>query len=165
VIYDALTTPQVLADFAVGAVEVGLQRSGRTWADLDRGCVIVTAVNDDRSVALDLARNQVAYYMQFPSMDELVSQHGMEEEAEAVRNAAQRRDPDAMLSVITDRMVETFTLVGTPSEVRERLSAWTHHIDMPLLFSPTWRLTREQIMENHQAITAAFAADRAPAAA
>lgn len=157
VIFDMLTTPLVIGDYAKAATEVGLERSGRRWDDIDRGCLIITAVNEDRSVAVDLARHQIAYYMRFPQLDELLEMHGLLDEAAPVIAARERKDHDAMLAGVSDRLVETLALVGTPEEARRRLADWTRYVNMPLLFSPVWRLERQQIIDNHLAITAAFA--------
>jgi alkanesulfonate monooxygenase SsuD/methylene tetrahydromethanopterin reductase-like flavin-dependent oxidoreductase (luciferase family) len=157
VIFDILTTPLVIDQFTRAALEVGLERSGRRWEQIDRGACIMTAVHEDRSVAMDMVRHQLAYYMQFPQLDELMEMHGVRDDAQAAIEARERRDFVGMIPTITDRMVETFAIVGTPDEVREQLPEWTKRINMPLLFAPTWELSREQIIDNHRAITAAFA--------
>jgi alkanesulfonate monooxygenase SsuD/methylene tetrahydromethanopterin reductase-like flavin-dependent oxidoreductase (luciferase family) len=156
VVFDVLTTPQVLPD-QKAAVEVGLARAGRSWEGFEHGCLVLTAVHEDRSVALDLARHQIAYYLQFPQLDELLELHGLGEDTAPVAAARERGDADAIVAAVSDRVVETLALAGTPDEVREGLKRYTEHVDMPLLFSPTWRLTRGQILANHVAITAAFA--------
>lgn len=156
-VFDVLTTPLLLETSIKAGVEVGLERRGRGWEDIERGCLILTAVHEDRSAAIDLARDQVGYYLQFPHLDALIDLHGLGDQAGPLREARERGDLAGMAAGVTDRMVESFSLVGTPSEVRERLGKWTRHIDMPLLYSPTRGLTREQVLENHLAMTAAFA--------
>lgn len=157
IMFDVLTTPLLLPELKQ-LVEVGLQRSGRAWENIERGCVVTVAVNEDRSVAFDLARHQLAYYLQFPQLDELVEQHGLADDAAAMRRARDLGDEPGMIAAVTDGMVEAFTLSGTPDEVRERLGEWTSFIDMPMLFSPSWRLSREQILDNQLAIIKAFSA-------
>ncbi|MGZ4671426.1 MAG: LLM class flavin-dependent oxidoreductase, partial [Ilumatobacteraceae bacterium] len=48
---------------AIEALQLGLDRSGRTLADIDRPQLVVCSVHEDREIALDMARLMVTQYL------------------------------------------------------------------------------------------------------
>ena len=60
------------------------------------------------------ARRHLAFYAVIPYFDVMFRLHGFEQEAAAVRAAAERDDLPGMFAAVTDDMVEAFAIAGTP---------------------------------------------------
>lgn len=158
VLYNTLTTPTMLKARTQPFLLEGLARSGRELEDIERGCIILTSVHEDRRVALDLARHQLAFYLQLPYFEDLLALHGIADDAREAQAAHLRGDLDEMVAAVTDRMIERLALVGTPDEARARLGEWAPYITTPMLMAPSWRLPRESILAGYRAIIETFGA-------
>ena len=65
---------------------------------------------------------------------------GFEKQAEAVREAWTRGDFDGMAGAVTEEMIDTIALAGTPDEVRARFEErWDGVYERPLLWPPAFR--------------------------
>jgi len=65
--------------------------------------------------------------------------------------------PAGMIAAVSEEMVDTFAIAGTPDQCREQLGAWGV-LDVAVLFPPTFRLSDEEIVANHAALLETFAA-------
>ena len=65
---------------------------------------------------------------------------GFEAEADAIREAWSRGDGEAMVAAVTDEMIDSIALAGTPDEVRERFAKrWDGVYERTLLWPPAFR--------------------------
>jgi probable F420-dependent oxidoreductase len=156
VLFNLLTTPRYLREYALGYLAKGAASAGRTTDDLEIGTLIVTSVSGDRSEARQRARHQLAYYAQIPYFDAMLDLHGFQRETRALRAAAARGDDGAMIAAVTDEMVDAFALAGTPHECRLKLAQFDGLVGLALLMSPAFRLEGDEIRENHRMILEAF---------
>ena len=92
ILFNVLTTPRYLRDYALGYLEAGAAESGRATADLEIGSIVLTAVSRNASDARRMARHQIAYYAQIPYFDVMLNLHGFQRETAALREAAARGD-------------------------------------------------------------------------
>ncbi|CAM9980537.1 unnamed protein product, partial [Phaeothamnion confervicola] len=109
-----------LEEVAVPALVAGLERSGRRREDLtlvSRVMVIATDDPVEHQAALDLARRRIAFYGSTRAYLPVLAIHGFEEAGKELAALAAARDWDAMPAVVTDAMVDTFTLSGTWAEL------------------------------------------------
>jgi len=96
----------------------------------------VCAVAENSAQARAMAAMQVAVFATRASATPLIALHGFEAEVAAIGDAFQRRDIPAMATAVSDRMLDTLAVYGTPEEARERFSATFDGIyDEPLLFT------------------------------
>lgn len=127
--------------------------------------LIISAVDEDAAQARAKAALQIAVYVTRSSADTVLRFHGFERQAHAVREAFGRRDFAAMQAAVTDRMLDTFAVYGTPEEARERyLANFESAYEQPLLFCSGKGLAPEQVREDVDAICETFAPFTAPLA-
>ncbi|WP_431682753.1 hypothetical protein [Kitasatospora sp. KL5] len=66
----------------------------------------------------------------------LISFHGFESEVASIREAFSRRDMPGVAAAVSDRMLDTLTVHGTPKEAKERFAAVFDGVyDEALLFT------------------------------
>jgi probable F420-dependent oxidoreductase len=101
---------------------------------------ITTSVADDREEARRAAAAIIAFNSTVKTYRKVNEVSGFEKQAEAVREAWTRRDFDGMAAAVTDEMIDSISLAGTPDEVRERFAErWDGVYERPLLWPPAFR--------------------------
>jgi alkanesulfonate monooxygenase SsuD/methylene tetrahydromethanopterin reductase-like flavin-dependent oxidoreductase (luciferase family) len=98
----------------------GAQRAGRANPVPIAGYV-TCSVADDADEARRNAAGIVAFSASVRTYASIIGLHGFEPEAEAIRAAWRAGDWTAMTAAVSDRMLDTVALAGTPREVREQL--------------------------------------------
>jgi alkanesulfonate monooxygenase SsuD/methylene tetrahydromethanopterin reductase-like flavin-dependent oxidoreductase (luciferase family) len=156
VLWNVLSTPRYVREFALPHLERGAARAGRNPREVERAAAITAAVADDPSEARRWARHQIAFYSQIPYFDVMFELHGFQREAAAIREAAARGDPAGMIAAVSEEMIDTFAIVGTPDECRQQLAEWGD-LDLAVLFPPTFQLEPDEITANHRALIETFA--------
>jgi probable F420-dependent oxidoreductase len=157
VLFNVLSTPRYVLEYALPYMERGAARAGRSVGDVERAAAITAAVDEDRQQARRWASHQIAFYSVIPYFDVMFRLHGFEREAAAIRDAAGRGDAVGMIAAVSEEMVDTFAIAGTPDQCREQLSAWGV-LDVAVLFPPTFQLSDDEIVANHRALLETFAA-------
>jgi len=157
VLYNVLSTPRYVREFAAPHLERGAARSGRNLATLERAAAITAAVHEDAVTARRWARHHIAFYSVIPYFDVMFELHGFQREASAIRDAAANGDPGGMIEAVSEEMIDTFAIAGTPDQCRRQLEAWDD-LDLAVLFPPTFQLEPEEILSNHRALLEVFAA-------
>ena len=100
-----------------------------------------------------------------PVSDAVVALHGLEAERDAVRQGLMTRGLDA-LAETSDRLVETFSITGTPDEARDKLEAWTAAIPHVVLHTPyVPPLSAEESEDAYRAIVETFGRESAGSSA
>jgi len=156
VLFNVLSTPRYVREFALPHLERGAARAGRGVRKVERAAAITAAVDGDPSQARRWARHHIAFYSVIPYFDVMFDLHGFQQEAAAIREAAARGDPDGMIDAVSEEMIDTFALAGTPDDCRRQLEAWGD-VDVAVLFPPTFQLAPDEIVANHRALIETFA--------
>jgi 5,10-methylenetetrahydromethanopterin reductase len=156
VLFNVLSTPRSVREFALPHLERGAARAGRGVRTVERAAAITAAVEGDPSQARRWARHHIAFYSVIPYFDVMFDLHGFQQEAAAIREAAARGDPDGMIDAVSEEMIDTFALAGTPDDCRRQLEAWGD-VDVAVLFPPTFQLAPDEIVANHRALIETFA--------
>lgn len=131
-----LYSARYLRDLVVPHLVTGAKRAGREPDSVERCVYLICAVSDDRAQALRWARIQVGFYVFLPSADPVVRWHGLEKEQAAVREALHAEGPAALERVTDDKLVQAFSLAGTPDDVRRQLRDYQDLVTQPLLHVP-----------------------------
>jgi alkanesulfonate monooxygenase SsuD/methylene tetrahydromethanopterin reductase-like flavin-dependent oxidoreductase (luciferase family) len=118
-------------------LEIGLKRAGRTRESFDLTCWrICQIVGDgvDRATARRIAARHIVAYLQVRSYSVVLDSVGWSKEKDAIYAAALiRRDLEAAADAVTDEMLDTMTLVGTPDEVRKKAAQYEGLLDRIIL--------------------------------
>ena len=121
------------------ALARGARRAGRDEPVPIAG-YINCAVDEDREAARREAATLIAFNSTVSTYQAILRLHGFDENAAAIRTAWEARDWEGMIGAVSDEMIDTIALAGTPEEVRERFdSDWADLYDTPLLWPPVFR--------------------------
>ncbi len=162
VLLNVLTSPRYLHEYAFEHLASGAAQQGRSLDELAKSTVCLTAVSDDGDRARSWARQTIAWYSVIPYFDTTFALHGFEREVATARAAAARGDVEAQTRAITDDMVATYALAGTPAECQSQLAAFSD-LDLVVLCPTTVGLSPEELVENHLNVRDAFSPARAAA--
>ena len=115
---------------AMQALAVGAERAGRTLADIDRPQLVVCSLDDDRSLALDQARELVTQYLgQQPHIMKAsgVDPALLEEIGAVLTWPATPEQIEKAMALVPDEVVQLITASGTPDECRAKVQEYVDH--------------------------------------
>ena len=131
-----LFTPEYTRDVVRPALERGAARAGRPQAPQIAG-YLTCVVEDDGEAARQTARAIVAFNSTVSTYRPVLSHHGFDAEADRIREAWQRRDWAGMTAAVSDEMLATIAIAGTPEEVRQQFEQRRAGLfDRTLLWTP-----------------------------
>ena len=133
-----LFTPKYVEEVVRPMLARGAERTGRTPPPI--AGYVTCSVSDDRDAARQAAAAIVAFNSTVKMYRATNAVSGFEAEADAIREAWSRGDGEAMVAAVTDEMIDSIALAGTPDEVRERFSErWDGVYERTLLWPPAFR--------------------------
>ena len=112
---------------AMDALEQGATKAGRSVDDLDRPQLVVCSVHEDRSTAINMARNMVAQYLgQQPHIMEAsgVPKSLLESVGEVLTWPATHEQVEAAAKLVPDEIVQMLTASGTAEEARAAVQGY-----------------------------------------
>jgi 5,10-methylenetetrahydromethanopterin reductase len=112
-----------------GLIAEGLNRAGRRRADIEVGLMRFCAADEDRAVAYDRARRSIAFYFGIPYFRPLLEPYGFGAELDAGEAAVARGDREAAVAAVSDRLVDSVGVAGTPDEVLAKLARYQPYVD------------------------------------
>jgi alkanesulfonate monooxygenase SsuD/methylene tetrahydromethanopterin reductase-like flavin-dependent oxidoreductase (luciferase family) len=140
--------PQYLAE--------GRKAAGRTDPfEFSVDIVRCIGIHQDRSVAYDLCRTQLAFYFAIPYFRILLEPYGFAPELDAGEAALRSGDKKAQIAAVSDRLVDAVGIAGTPDEVYRKIEAYAPHVDS-INFTGGTNLPPEVADSHVERILAAF---------
>jgi F420-dependent oxidoreductase-like protein len=121
---------------AIAEVRRGADYAKRSSTSVDVAALLLTFVSEKREEARQSAAAMVAYYVggMGTYYHRLVSKSGFEAEANSIRAAWQRGDRASAAKAVTDQLIDSVALAGSPNECRTRLEEFRNAgIDLPIL--------------------------------
>ena len=109
---------------AMAALATGAERAGRAVEDIDRPQLVVCSLDDDRSLALDRARELVTQYLgQQPHIMKAsgVDESLLEEIGRVLTWPATPAQIERAMRLVPDEVVQLITASGTPDECRAKV--------------------------------------------
>ena len=107
----------------VDAIAVGAKKAGRSPHEVAINPIVHILVSNDRDVALRSAKQHFAFYASAPFYNRIFVRHGMQSEAEKVMAAASTGDRAGVAAAVSERMLDTATVVGTAQECIRKVEA------------------------------------------
>ena len=99
--------------------------AGRNPIHLEYATQLGCSVDNDKEKARDRLRDRIAMYAaRFPRYREVMAGAGYGEEVEAIKNTWVSGDIQAAKAMIPVGLIDDMALVGTPSEIRERIQEY-----------------------------------------
>lgn len=134
-----LCSPAYLAEKIAPELEQGIGRvAGRSRADLDVVVSACCSVSDDLALARRRAAGLVGFYATVRTYADFFAFHGLAEDQQQVVDAFRSgAGADYLADVVSDRMVDALTLVGSRDAVAARISAYDGLADSVKLSPPT----------------------------
>ncbi len=129
-----------------------LVANGRKRGDFHVNLWNYAAISNDRKQAIDDMRGTIAFYSSVAQYRKYYAAQGFGAEANAVIEAASRKDTAAMLKAVPDEMVATFAIAGTPDYARERISKMWEHADSMTLSPPQYFVPPARFVQYRTAI-------------
>jgi 5,10-methylenetetrahydromethanopterin reductase len=112
---------------ALEHLAAGAERAGRTLEDVDRPQLVVCSLADDRSLALDRARELVTQYLgQQPHIGKAsgVDESLLEEIGRLLTWPATQEQIEKAMGLVPDDVVQLVTASGTPDECRAKVQEY-----------------------------------------
>jgi probable F420-dependent oxidoreductase len=155
-----MSTPKWVNERARPLLAEGARKAGRDVDEVGIATEVICSVNSDRDVAYRRGRIHVGFYVSHPVSDPVVALHGLEAERDAVRQALMTRGLDA-LAETSDKLVEAFSITGTPEEARQKIGDWKDAIPHLVLHTPyVPPLTAEESEDAYRGIIDTFGPTR-----
>ncbi|MDO8212306.1 LLM class flavin-dependent oxidoreductase [Conexibacter sp. CPCC 206217] len=158
--------PIMSADYLDAVVRPALQRgaaaTGRALAEerFELAAMVLCSANDDERTARLDAASQLAFYGTVKSYDSAFDHHGFGAETTAIRTAFRAGDLDAMRAAVSDRMIDTLAIAGTPEDVAARLWARSAALDHLIVSGPTNGVPAERVEANLRGLIAVLGEDQ-----
>ncbi len=152
------TSLRYLTEEVLPRVDRSLADAGRPREDFRVAQGLILCVAEDRDVARREAATQIAFYGTTPNYLPVFAAHGDEHLMDEYRRVfvASGRDPDAMAAAVTDEVIDRYAVAGTPDEVKDRVAAFTDHLDHLILGGAWYRVPQQRMAENLWAILETF---------
>ncbi|MFZ0667255.1 MAG: LLM class F420-dependent oxidoreductase [Acidimicrobiales bacterium] len=112
------TTESYLRQVTLPALDRGLERSGKTRADIEvsyPGMVVTGETEEQIKAARQSVKRQLAFYGSTPAYKPVLSHHGWGDLQTELNTLSKRGEWDQMTELISDEIVDTFAAVG-PSD-------------------------------------------------
>lgn len=131
-----LFTDRYIREVVRPALAAGAKRTGRDAPPLVG--YLTCCINEDRTVARQQAAAVIAFNSTVKTYRAIHELHGFLDAVDAIRTAWSDGDFPGMIAAVTDEMIDTIALAGTPSEVKDRYAARAETYDDVLLWPPAF---------------------------
>ena len=128
-------SPELLDSYVRPHLAQGAAKAGRSDSDIEICVEMVCSISPDRQLAMMRARRQVGFYAVHPITDSLMTDYGLIDDVNELRARFRGEGVDAFAHT-SDRLVEKFSVTGTPEEAKQKLTAYRDHVDLMLLHTP-----------------------------
>lgn len=142
---------QYLENVVVPAVARGLDESNRRPDSFNLTCLVFAYINEEAGRARQDAKLQIGYYFTTKTYHPLLDRYGWQTEKEAIRRAFEARDWNALSDAVSDEMLDSIALAGTPSEVRDQIKRYKGLCDRVVFYCPSFGLEEprgDEYLEN-----------------
>jgi alkanesulfonate monooxygenase SsuD/methylene tetrahydromethanopterin reductase-like flavin-dependent oxidoreductase (luciferase family) len=115
-----------LREVTLPALQRGLERSGRTRADVDVTCPGFIAVAEDEerlAKARSAMRRHLSYYASTPAYRPVLELHGWGDLQTELYACSKQGRWDAMAELVEDDVLDTCTIIATPDTVAAEVRA------------------------------------------
>jgi probable F420-dependent oxidoreductase len=114
------SSEKYIREVTLPAIELGLSNSGRSLKDfeLDYAPIIATGTDEESLVrSIEIARDRIAFYGSTEAYRPVFDIHGWGDLQVELSMLNKRREQKEMSHLITDEILNTIAIVGTPNEV------------------------------------------------
>lgn len=118
---------------------------------------VICSVDESSERARRRAKAQIAFYSVVRSYAPILAMHGFESHAAEMREAWARRDAEAMISAVSDDMLETIAIAGTPDEAQQQMrERFAERYEETLFYAPSFMVEPGEFEDSLHAILDTF---------
>ena len=143
-------TEESLAEYR-DLIREGAARAGRDPSEVQVATLLMTCVDPSDDAAVFSARRGIAFYCASDHYLHIADMCGLGADARKVKAAWEERDFDRATTQVSDRLLEKFSLTGSP-EANARRVQWLFANGVYPIVYPLPR--RESMVEDHHAVLA-----------
>jgi probable F420-dependent oxidoreductase len=115
-------TSKFLENITIPSLEKGLKVTDIKEFDISVGVMIATGMNDEEiSAARDACKAQIGFYGSTPAYKLILEQHGWEGVQMELNQLTKKGLWQDIAGLVTDEMLESIAVTGTPSEVSTQI--------------------------------------------
>ena len=152
-----INSVQYLQQTIIPTIGERLEAGGRPRESFSFTSDVGTSINGDRAIARRDAAITLGFYLSPRAFDCIFDAGGWEEEKRQVRDAFRSGEMENVADAVTDRMLESCCLVGTPADVRDQAGRYDGLLDRLIFYAPRHAVPLERHMQNYQSILETFA--------
>jgi probable F420-dependent oxidoreductase len=142
------STEKFMRETTLPALERGLTTSARDRSQLEiafPAMVIVAESDEELARGRDAMRPRLAFYGSTPAYKVVLETHGWGELQSELNRLSKSGDWATMASMITDEIVDTFVVSGTPEQIAPRLHERYGDIVQRVSFDTPGKLGDERV--------------------
>jgi probable F420-dependent oxidoreductase len=128
-------TKKYVDEFVREHLEIGAKKAGRDVSQIQICAEAVCSISTDRELAMSRARKQVGFYATHSAGAQVAAMHGLQDAVDELRKGF-IQEGVAAFERTDDRLVEAFSITGTPEEARQKLAQYEGVIDHLVLHTP-----------------------------
>jgi 5,10-methylenetetrahydromethanopterin reductase len=141
-------TEESLAEYR-GLIQQGAESVGRDPAEVQIATLLMTCVDADDEAALFAARRGIAFYCASEHYLHIADICGLGADARKVKVAWEERDFDRATDLVSDALLDKFSLVGSQGQNAERIR-WLFDNDVYPIVYPLPR--RDRMVDDHHRV-------------
>jgi alkanesulfonate monooxygenase SsuD/methylene tetrahydromethanopterin reductase-like flavin-dependent oxidoreductase (luciferase family) len=112
-----------MTEHTLATIARAARAAGRDPDDIPVSNLLMTCVDDDRTVACDAMRHYlVDYYLNMPSYQRVMERAGYGEVVDTIRDRLAHGDRAGAAAAIPDSLLDEFTIAGDPAECEQKLA-------------------------------------------
>lgn len=134
-----LHSPENVAQEVVPNIEAGAARAGRDPEEVTLATSVMAIVgetDDEREQAREFVREQISFYASTRTYRNILEVHGWGDVCDRLHELSVDDRWDEMPELVSDEMVEAFTVEGAWEDLRGRLADRYNNIDRVALYTP-----------------------------
>jgi probable F420-dependent oxidoreductase len=143
-----------IQDVVLPSLRRGLADSARSRDDFHLCLAVCCAVGRDAAAARRAAAATIAFYATVNTYEPLFARFPVE--VRAIQAALLKGDTSSMADAVSDDMIETFAVVGTPDEARRKLAPYADLADSICLTPPDQLVSPAEAEEYRSALLDLF---------
>ncbi len=133
VILNSLGAPEYFR-YAISLMSEGAKAAGRDLSNFEIAASIIFSVAERRDDAIEAARPDVLFYFLYPELDPVIEKSPYMERVAKIRQAYAQGETKNAVSLVSDEMVDDFTISGTPEECRTKIRKLTDYgVTLPVI--------------------------------
>ena len=138
-------------------IKKGLDQAGRQRSDIEIVTPLVVIISKDRAQARRDAAREVAFFSTVRTYQPLFDAHGFGEITTQIQQIFRKEGhSEKMADLVTDDMIEAFTVVGDVDQVRKKVSVFKDLVDGIMVEVPGFHMDVEKTDDYRKAIFETF---------